>query len=144
MVEDMTLGYTVLRTYDNRRIVMANSKIATEALINLTSVEPRVLMMLPISISYDSDIEKARAIVLEVAHEHDQIEEIVGCPVVNLGASSVDLTLQAWCPDAGTEKFVQYDMLEEIKRRFDAADIEIPYSYQNVILKNSVEPALER
>lgn len=144
VVEDMTLGYTVLRTYDNRRIVMANSKIATEAMINLTSVEAKVLMLLPISIGYDSDVEKARAIVLEIARDHDQIDEIVGCPVVSLGASSVDLTLQAWCPDAATARSVQYDMLEEVKRRFDATDIEIPYSYQNVILKNAVDPALER
>lgn len=136
VVEDMTLGYTVLRTFDNRRIVMANAKIASEVMINLTAIEPRVLMMLPISISYDSDVDRARTNILEIAGRHPEIQEIVGCPLVALGASSVDLSLQAWCSDAAIAMQAQYDLLEEIKKRFDAEGIEIPYSYQNVILRS--------
>ena len=43
---------------------------------------------------------RARAIVLELAQAHDDVQEVVGCPVVNLGGSSVDLSLRAWCADA--------------------------------------------
>ena len=138
IVEDLSLGYTVLRTFDNRRVVLSNGTIASQIMINLSSVDPRVMLTPTISIGYDSDIEKARAIILELAHAHEGVVEVVGCPVVNLGASSVDLSLRAWSPDSATAKGAEYDLLEQIKRRFDAAGIEIPYAYQNVVLSGAI------
>ena len=138
IVEDLSLGYTVLRTFDNRRIVLSNGTIANQIMINLSSVDLRVMMTPTISIGYSSDIAKARAIILELAHAHDDVLEVVGCPVVNLGASSVDLSLRAWCADAASAKGVEFDLLEQIKTRFDEAGIEIPYAYQNVIVSGSV------
>ncbi|MEL7689428.1 mechanosensitive ion channel family protein [Citromicrobium bathyomarinum] len=141
IVEDLSLGYTVLRTFDNRRIVLSNGTIANQIMINLSSVDLRVMMTPTISIGYNSDIAKARAIILELAHAHDDVLEVVGCPVVNLGASSVDLSLRAWCADASSAKAVEFDLLEQIKTRFDEAGIEIPYAYQNVIVSGSIAPA---
>ena len=138
IVEDLSLGYTVLRTFDNRRIVLSNGTIANQIIINLSSVDLRVMMTPTISIGYNSDIAKARAIILELAHAHDDVLEVVGCPVVNLGASSVDLSLRAWCADASTAKGVEFDLLEQIKTRFDEAGIEIPYAYQNVIVSGAI------
>jgi small-conductance mechanosensitive channel len=138
VVEDLSLGYTVLRTFDNRRIVLSNGTIANQIMINLSSVDLRVMITPTISIGYDSDIDKARAIVLELADAHADILEVVGCPVVNLGGSSVDLSLRAWCNDAATAKAVEFDLLEQVKKRFDVEGIEIPYAYQNVLLSGSV------
>ncbi len=138
IVEDLSLGYTVLRTFDNRRIVMSNGTIANQIMINLSSVDLRVMITPTISIGYGSDIDKARAIVLELARAHDDVAEVVGCPVVNLGGSSVDLSLRAWCADAATAKGVEFDLLEQIKKRFDEAGIEIPYAYQNVVLSGAI------
>tara|TARA_A100001391_G_scaffold273_2_gene635 strand:+ start:50435 stop:51394 length:960 start_codon:yes stop_codon:yes gene_type:complete len=138
IVEDLSLGYTVLRTFDNRRIVLSNGTIANQTMINLSSVDLRVMMTPTISIGYDSDIEKARAIVLELAEAHDDVSEVVGCPVVALGGSSVDLSLRAWCGDASMATAVEHDLLEQIKLRFDEAGIEIPYAYQNVVLSGTI------
>ncbi|MXO67007.1 mechanosensitive ion channel [Altererythrobacter endophyticus] len=138
IVENLSLGYTVLRTFDNRRIVLSNGTIANQIMINLSSVDLRVMMTPTISIGYSSDIAKARAIVLELAHAHDDVAEVIGCPVVNLGASSVDLSLRAWCADAATAKGAEFDLLEQIKTRFDEAGIEIPYAYQNVVLSGAI------
>ncbi|NCP18210.1 MAG: mechanosensitive ion channel family protein [Erythrobacter sp.] len=138
IVEDLSLGYTVLCTFDNRRIVLSNGTIANTIMINLSSVDLRVMMTPTISIGYDSDIAKARAIVLELAHAHDDVVEVVGCPVVNLGPSSVDLSLRAWCTDSATAMGAEHDLLEQIKCRFDAAGIEIPYAYQNVVMSGTL------
>ena len=143
IVEDLSLGYTVLRTFDNRRIVLSNGTIANQIMINLSSVDPRVMLSPTISIGYDSDIERARAIVLELAQGHDDVVEVVGCPVVNLGGSSVDLSLRAWCADSSTAKAVEYDLLEQIKKRFDEVGIEIPYAYQNVIVSGAISARAE-
>ena len=97
------------------------------------------MAIVPISIGYDSDIDKARALILEVASGLPDIEEVVSCPVTNLGASSVDFSLRLWCADSGVAAGVKNSVLEAIKKRFDAAGIEIPYAYQNVVIKELPE-----
>lgn len=138
-VEDVTLGYTRLKTYDNRRIVLSNSLISNQIMVNLTAVEPRVMALVPVSIGYGSDIDRARAVVLELAEAHPLAEEVVGCPVTMLNSSSVDFTLRVWCRDAGDAATLRTDLLEQIKKRFDAEGIEIPYAWQNVVLHRSRE-----
>ncbi|KEP69297.1 mechanosensitive ion channel family protein [Thioclava sp. BHET1] len=142
IVEDVSLGYTVLKTYDNRRVIISNSSISSTTMVNLSARELRTMAIIPLSIGYDSDIDAARALILEIAQGMAGIEEIVGCPVTNLGASSVDFSLRVWCADSGVAAGVKNDMLEAVKKRFDAAGIEIPYGYQNLVIKD-VPPALE-
>lgn len=139
IVEDVTLGYTVLQTFDNRRVVVSNSMISNTVMVNLTAVHPRVMAIVPFSISYDADIDRARAIVLDLAKAHADIEEIVSCPVMLLGPSSVDLNLRVWCADPAIAAGVKYDLTEQIKKKFDAEGIEIPYAYQNIIVKSRPE-----
>lgn len=136
IVEDVSLGYTVLQTFDNRRVIISNSVISNTVMINLTAVHPRVMAIVPFSIAYDADIDKARAIALDLAEAHEKVEDVVGCPVVLLNTSSVDLNLRAWCADPDVAREVRFDLTERIKKRFDAEGIEIPYAYQNVIVKS--------
>ena len=136
VVEDVSLGYTILQTFDNRRVIISNSVISNTVMVNLTAVHPRVMAIVPFSIGYDADIDKARTLALELAEAHPQVEEVAGCPVVLLGPSSVDLTLRVWCPDPVIGAGVQYDLTEAIKKRFDTEDIEIPFAYQNVVVKS--------
>ena len=139
-VESVSLGYTILQTYDNRRIVLSNSVISNTIMVNLTAVHPRVMAIIPVSIGYGSDIDRARRIILEIAGAHDDVEEGVGCPVTLLGPSSVDFTLRAWCADAGVAAEVRTDILEAVKKRFDVEGIEIPFAYQNVIVTRREGP----
>lgn len=139
IVEDVSLGYTVLQTFDNRRVIISNSTISNTIMVNLTAVHPRVMAIVPFSISYNSDIDKARAIAVGLAESHPQANEIAGCPVVLLGASSVDLSLRVWAADPSVAWTVKVELTEQIKKRFDAEGIEIPYAYQNVILKSPSE-----
>ena len=136
VVEDVSLGYTILQTFDNRRVIISNSVISNTVMVNLTAVPPRVMAIVPFSIGYDADIDKARTLALELAEAHPQVEEVAGCPVVLLGPSRVDLTLRVWCPDPVIGAGVKYDLTEAIKKRFDTEDIEIPFAYQNVVVKS--------
>ncbi|MGZ9810740.1 mechanosensitive ion channel family protein [Pseudoroseicyclus sp. H15] len=131
-VEDVSLGYTVLKTYDNRRVIISNASISNTTMVNLSARELRTMAMIPISVGYDVDIDAARALILEIASALPDIEEIVGCPVTNLGGSSVDFSLRVWCADAGVAAGIKNTVLEAVKKRFDAAGIEIPYAYQNI------------
>ena len=101
-VESLTLGYTLLRTDDNRRVVVPNSVMASQTTINLTGNNPRLICSVPIGISYDSDIDTARAILLDLAGKNPKTEKVCGCPVTQLAASGVVLTLEVWCADTPT------------------------------------------
>ena len=135
VVESLTLGYTVLKTYDNRRVVVPNSTMASQVTINLTTKDSRVVAVVPIGIGYNSDLNKARKILVEVAQTHPKVQEVVDCPVTQLGNSSVVLSLRAWCEDSVAALRVQYDIYEQAKMRFDEEGIEIPFPYTNVVLK---------
>ena len=52
VVNVVTLGYTILRTADNRRIVVPNSAMANQVTVNLTSIDPRIVVAVPIRIGY--------------------------------------------------------------------------------------------
>ena len=135
VVESITLGYTVLKTYDNRRVVVPNSAMASQVTINLTTKDPRVMAVVPIGIGYSADINKARKILVELAKTHPNVQEVAGCPVTQLGNSSVILSLRAWCEDSVAALNVQYDIYEQAKNRFDREGIELPFPYTNVVLK---------
>ncbi len=137
IVENVMLAYTTLTTYDNRRIVVPNSMMANQIMVNLTGDDPKVMAIVPIGIAYTSDIEKARSTIIELARSHLLVLEVVSCPVVELGASSVLLSLRAWCANPGDAKIVEYDLYEQVKKRFDEKGIEIPYPYSNVILTHN-------
>jgi small-conductance mechanosensitive channel len=140
-IESLTLGYTILNTFDNRRIVVPNSVMATQVTVNLTSRDPRVMLILPIGVGYASDIDRARAIVVGEAQSQTDVREVVDCPVTQLGAYAVTLTLRAWCADATSAKRAQSDLLERIKKQFDHNNIEIPFPYANVVLKGGATHA---
>jgi small conductance mechanosensitive channel len=134
-VESLTLGYTVLQTFDNRRIVVPNSVMATQVTINHTAVNPRQMVLVPIGISYTANIDRARQILLELAQTHPLVQEVVNCPVTQLGDSSVNLSLRAWCANAVEAIQVEFDLYEQAKKRFEQEGIEIPFPYTNIVLK---------
>jgi small-conductance mechanosensitive channel len=138
-VERLTLGYTQLRTLDNRRIVLPNSVAANQVTVNLTASDPRALAAVPFAIAYTADLDRARAILLELARAHPKAHEVVGCVVDRLGESSVTLTVRAWCADIVAAGQLQADLLEQAKKRFATDGIEIPYPYRNVIIRRETQ-----
>jgi small-conductance mechanosensitive channel len=135
-VESLTLGYTLLKTDDNRRVVVPNSLMASQTNINLTANDPRVICSVPIGISYDSDIDKARAILLELAGKHPKAKQVCGCPLTQLGASGVLLSLDVWCADALTAITFKCDLLEQAAKSFAHEGIHISIPQTMVVLKD--------
>jgi len=134
VVESLNLGYTVLRTDDNRRVVVPNSAIASQTIINLSGEDPRVFCSVPIGISCDSDIDKARAVLLELARRHHLAQEVCGCPVTQFGPAGVVLTLGAWCADSAAASAVKSDLLEQAAKRFAAEGLKLPFPHTTVTL----------
>jgi small-conductance mechanosensitive channel len=135
-VESLTLGYTLLRTDENRRIVVPNSLMASQTTINLTGNDPRIICSVPIGISYDSDIDKARSILIALASKHPKAKEICGCPLTQLGSASMVLTLDVWCADALTAITLRCDLLEQAVKQFALEGIGFPLPRTMVVLQD--------
>lgn len=125
VVESLNLGYTILRTHDDRRVVIPNSLIASQTNINLSQTQERTLCSVPIRFCHQSDVDRAREILIELAKQNPKTLEVAGCPLTALGLSTVTLTVQAWCRtpiDAGALKNA---LLEAAMKRFGQEGIEM-------------------
>lgn len=146
-VEDITLRHTVIRDYENKRIVVPNSMISTQTIINANIKDERVMNRLPFSISYESDMDKAMDIIRNQAVKHpmhrdyrSETELSSNKPDVDVRVISWDesgITLRAWIwtetPLDGFE--LRTDLLYSIKKEFELNNIEIPYPHRTIINK---------
>lgn len=72
-VVDLNLRHTVIVTWDNRRLIIPNSKISSEAIINWTIYDPAVIWTIDIGVSYDTNIKKAKELMIEEANKHPNV-----------------------------------------------------------------------
>jgi small conductance mechanosensitive channel len=140
VVESLGLGYTVLKTDDNRRIVVPNSIIASQTTVNLTGEDPRVLCSVPVTIGSEANIDKAREILLDLARQHPNSKEVVGCPVTQLGVAGIVLSTNVWCPSVAAAGVFRSDLLEQAGKRFAAEGIQMHMPQTIVTLKNAAAP----
>ena len=138
-VESLNLGYTILKTDDNRRIVVPNSIMASQTTVNLTGNDPRSLCSIPFPISCDADIDLARSILLELARAHPQAQKVTGCPVTQVSPAGVVLTLNVWCPQSDAAYTVKCDLLEQARKRFLQEGIHLPFARTTVTLEGTKE-----
>jgi len=138
-VESVNLGYTILKTDDNRRILVPNSLIASQMIVNLTGEDPRVLCSVPVSLHYEADVDKARSVLMALARQNPKAKSICGCPVTQVGPAGVVLTLSAWCANADDAFGLKCALLEEARKQFIQAGIVPPFPQQIVSLCQNPE-----
>jgi small conductance mechanosensitive channel len=125
VVESLNLGYTVLRTADDRHIVIPNSAMASQTSVNLSSSGGRILCTVPFTVGPDADLERVRKILVEIAGQLAKPGDYVGSPVTALNSSSVTLTLQVWCDGFKAAADFKSNLLEATRKRFKAEGIEL-------------------
>ena len=131
-VQEIKIMYTVLITVDNKRVIIPNSYITSNNIINYNA-EDRRRLDLVFSISYDADIEKAKEVIREVIAKNNLIltdpEPLIA--VKEHAASSVNLACLVWCSSSEYWN-VFYYMQEAVKVAFDNNSISIPYGQLDI------------
>lgn len=131
-VREISILYTIVDTFDNRRIVIPNGQLANSSLTNMSVYETRRCDM-SFGIGYGDDIDKAKSVINFLIEEDDRAlsdpEPLI--VVGGLGESSVDLTVRAWTKSADLWPFY-WDMQEKVKKAFDAEGISIPFPQRDV------------
>ena len=130
---------TSLITLDNKRIIIPNSKVWGEPIVNYTALSTRMIDM-KIGISYNDDIGKAMKVAMGVVTKHKNVlkEPAPYIGVSDLGDSSVDLLIRPWVK---TDDYwnTKWDLTKNIKEAYDQEGISIPFPQRDLWIKNPNE-----
>lgn len=134
-VTEISLFYTKLTTYDEKIIILPNGTLANNSLTNVTMADTRRLD-LRVSVAYDSDISKVRAVLEEVlAQEKDIIKtKEINIFIDDFADSGIRMGVRAYVKQDVFWQ-VKWRILESIKLKFEENSIEIPYSRVDVQIR---------
>ncbi|PIE53585.1 mechanosensitive ion channel protein [Candidatus Fermentibacteria bacterium] len=134
VVDNISILTTTIKTVDNKKVIIPNSSIINGPIINYTA-ENRRRVDLTVGVSYDSDLKKARAVLVE---EISKLDKVLKDPAPFVGVSemadsSVNFTVRSWVK---TEDYwdVFFTLNENIKLRLDAENIPIPFPQADIHL----------
>ena len=131
-VRDMDMMSVTLATPDNKRVIMANKLIWGKAIVNFSFTETRRVEM-GVSIAYDSDVNKAKALIREILDGYSEIlpEPKPVVEVNKLNDSSVDLIVRPWTKP-GDYWPVYFRFQQDILEKFRSEGVEIPFPQMDV------------
>lgn len=126
-VEDIGLFATRLKTPLNETIIVPNSRITSDHIINYTSAG-KFRAVVTVGVAYGTDLAEAESVIQAAVEEVEGVQAEDGIDIIfdNFGASSLDFIVRAWC-DPTDALWVRHRMRHAIDRAFAAADIEIPF-----------------
>lgn len=132
IVDSIDLFVTTLKTFDNKVITVPNGTITNSVIVNYSQENMRRVDCV-FGISYDSDIAKAKNVLLAVANSCPDVmkEPQPVCGVSEHQESAVMLDLKVWC-ETSVYYDVKYYLEEQVKLSFDEANITIPYPQMDV------------
>jgi len=131
-VQEIQILYTIMTTFDNKKIMIPNSNISNSSVTNFSAMDKR-RVDLTFGIGYDDDFHEAIALLKELADKHELIlddpEPLIR--VTEHAGSSINIACKVWVkgPDYWD---VYFDMHEDVKDAFDEAGIGIPYPQLDV------------
>ena len=128
---------TILKTGDNKQIIVPNGQIMNSIITNFSAHDTRRVEM-TVGVSYDDDLDKVRNTIQDLVNADERILKDPECliAVSELADSSVNFTVRPWVNTADYSG-VKFDLTEAIKKRFDKDGISFPFPQQDVHIYKS-------
>ena len=125
-VDSIQIFHTVLRTGDNKTVIIPNGSLSNGIITN-TNRQPTRKVVFDVGVDYEADLQKAREVLLELAKDPRVLTDPAAVAVVStLGDSSITVSLRCWTKTA--DYWDVMFMLNELARdRLKAAGIDIPF-----------------
>ena len=127
VVEDITLRHTVIRTWDNRQMIIPNAVVDDEVIINYTLKDEKKLFPVVVNVPYDTDVEQAKDIMVDVCKKHPnvlpELEPIF--QVLSFNEGAITLRMLFLAKNQPTAFGTACDLRYVIKKEFDEAGIRI-------------------
>ena len=136
-VESILIFHTVLRTGDNKTIIMPNGSLSNGSITNYSS-KPTRRVDINVGIGYEDDFKKAREILLGLAAADERVLKDPAAVVymTSLGDNSVNMSLRMWTKTADFWG-VFFEVQEKMKEAFDREGISFPYPQRTVHIQQS-------
>lgn len=134
---------TWVRTNDNVVIIIPNSEFVSNRITNWTANDRQVRFSIPVGVSYGSNPDEVREVLLGVAQAHPDVlhEPAPEVRFMGFGDSSLDFELRVWTSrHVQTPKTLMSDLFFEVFRAFRENGIEIPFPQRDVHLKTIAAP----
>ncbi len=125
VVESLNLGYTILRTADYRHIVIPNNAMASQTSVNLSGAYRRLICLVPVTVAPETDLDHVRNVLQDLLKQQPKSREFISAPVTAVTSNSVTLTLRVWCDSYQEVTDLRGELLEAIRKRFKAENIEL-------------------
>lgn len=147
-VEDINLRHTTIKDFENRRVIIPNSVISNETIINSTITDEKTCMFVEVAISLSSNIDQAIKIIQEEAERHRYYidnrtdtekargEHPVMVRVMTFLDSGIHLRASVWAKDPTDGFDLKCDLNKAIKERFDAAGVTMANLHHLLVMKN--------
>lgn len=139
IVKKMGARYTLIETFDSKEIMIPNEDFITSRVINWTFTNRQGRIEIFVGVSYDSDIELAKEIVVKAAKDHPRTSKNPEpqCFITAFANSSIDLVLYFWVDDVTKGRLdAKSDVYLSIWKLFKENDISIPFPQNDVHIKN--------
>jgi len=146
-VMEINLRHTVVRNFENMMIMVPNSTMNNATIVNSTIGEKANCSYIEMNVSYSTPLNRAIDTMrdeimknpLLIDHRTEE-QKAAGTPqvvirVTELGESAITLRAYAWSADYSNSFVMKCDLLKDLKERFDREHIEMPYPYQNIVMK---------
>lgn len=142
-VEDITMRHTIIRTINNRRVIIPNSQMNSYTIENFNYSDNENMKLVDFTISYESDVDKAMNIIKEEMNKmyhpnpkgKNKDVEFPKVRVASWNDSSISIRAWVWGENNGDTFENMYNLNYIIKKRFDKEGIEIPYPHVVTIKK---------
>lgn len=154
LVEDITLRHTVLRTYENTRVLVPNITISRENIENFNLMETRICNYIEFRVEVDTDIELARGIIAEKIRTHTKFidnrsEEERARGVVdvyvyvkNVEGDGVDLRVGVWSATVDDSFIMCSEVKQGVLERYREEGIELAIKKYEVSIKKSIDKSI--
>ncbi len=136
-VIEIGLRATKIRNPDNLVVVVPNNEIMRRDIINYTMSGEDIRLRIPFSCAYEADIERAKVLLKEAAHEVKGVK-LDPAPIVivrGFGPSEVNLQLRVWIQEARNRRRIADEITEKAMVKFAKAGVEIPYPKRELYIK---------
>ena len=124
-IEDLTLRHTVIKTTDNKRIIVPNSIMSNEPIINWSIHEQEISWVVDFDLEKASDIDRAREIIIQSASSHPMVlkDRPMSVQLVSSQYSELILRLEVAVPGRNVAKGIGCDIREAAKKQFEKEGI---------------------
>jgi small conductance mechanosensitive channel len=125
VVDNISLGYTTLRTADGRFVVVPNALAASQVSINLSASYSPWPITVVIRVNRDADLEAVRKLAVSVAQEIVGERAVGGCFLTKVEAAAAVLDLRVQAPDGATRDSLRTTLLTKLAQRFNDSSLAV-------------------